>query len=125
MLREGRAFCGAEKTLLLILQPREKKKLFRGENYKKSVWELIAIIITQKIKTFAHDLSRLKENGKLAFKKYFDLNICRKMFKWNDLCTNKSMAVIPEMEKIGLSIYGRNNYSRVLLNIFLFWSKVN
>ena len=48
--------------------------------YEKSVWELITIRIMQKIQTVAHDLSRLKENGKLAFRKCFDQNIFSKMF---------------------------------------------
>ena len=56
--------------------------------------------ITQKIQNFAHrDLSRLKENGKLAFKNCFYHNKLRKMFKRNGLSTGKSMAIIPEMEE--------------------------
>ena len=51
----------------------------------------------QKIQTVAHDLSTLKENGKLAFRKCFDHNIFRKMFKRNGLSTGKSTA-IPGME---------------------------
>ena len=54
--------------------------------------------ITQKIQNFAHDLSRLKEKGKLAFRKCFDHNILWKMFKWNGYSTGKSTAMIPEME---------------------------
>ena len=54
--------------------------------------------ITKKIQTFAQDLSRLKENEKLAFRKCFDDNIFRKMFKWNGVSTGKSTASIPEME---------------------------
>ena len=54
--------------------------------------------ITQKIQTFAHDLSRLKENGKLAFRKCFDHRKFRRMFKRKGLSTGKSMAIIPEME---------------------------
>ena len=54
--------------------------------------------ITQKIQTFAHDLSRLKENGKLAFRKCSDHNKFRKMFKRNGPSTGKSTAIIPEME---------------------------
>ena len=48
--------------------------------------------ITQKIQTFAQDLSRLKENGKLAFRKCFDHNKFRKMFKRNGISTGKSTA---------------------------------
>ena len=54
--------------------------------------------IMQKIQTFGHDLSRLKENGKLAFRKCFGHNKFRKMFKSNDLSKGKSTAIIPEME---------------------------
>ena len=54
--------------------------------------------IMQKIQTFAHDLSWLKENVKLAFRKCFDHNIFRKMFKRSDISTGKSTAIIPEME---------------------------
>ena len=54
--------------------------------------------IMQKIQTFAHDLSRLKENGKLAFRKCSGHNKFRKMFKRNDLSKGKSTAIIPEME---------------------------
>ena len=46
--------------------------------------------IIQKIQTFAHDLSRLKENGKLPFRKCFGHNKFRKMFKRNDLSKGKS-----------------------------------
>ena len=54
--------------------------------------------ITQKIQTFAHGLSRLKGNGNLAFRKCFDHNIFRKLFKRNDLSMGKSTAIIPGME---------------------------
>ena len=45
-----------------------------------------------------HDLNRLKENGKLAFRKWVDHNIFHKMFKRNDLSMGKSRAIIPELE---------------------------
>ena len=48
------------------------------------------------IQPFAHDLGRLKENGKLAFRKCFDHNKFRKMFKRNGLSTGKYMAIIPK-----------------------------
>ena len=55
--------------------------------------------IKQKIQNFAHrDLSRLKENGELAFRKFYH-NKFRKMFKRNGLSTGESMAIIPEMEE--------------------------
>ena len=54
-----------EDTVLFISQYREHEKLFRDVNYKKkSVWELITVSLTTENPTFAHDLSRLKENGK-------------------------------------------------------------
>ena len=52
--------------------------------------------ITQKIQPFAHDLSKLKENGKLTFRKCFDHNKFRKMFKRNGLFMGKYMAIIPK-----------------------------
>ena len=77
--------------------------------------------ITQKIQTFAHNLSRLKENGKLAFRKRFDRYAFQNIFKRNGLSTGKSTAIIPEMECDHLFLaYRRNGYSGIFRNIFLF-----
>ena len=54
--------------------------------------------ITQKIQTFAHDLSRLKENGKLAFRKCLtttNFEKCSRGIAF--LRVIKSMTIIPEM----------------------------
>ena len=59
------------------------------------MWKLIIMSVTQK----AHaDLSRLKGNDKLAFRKYFKHKVFRKMFKRNGFSMGKSTAIIPEME---------------------------
>ena len=54
--------------------------------------------IAQKLQTFAHNLSRLKENRKLAFRKCFDRDAFQKIFKRNGLSMDISMDIIPEME---------------------------
>ena len=73
------------------------------------------------------NLSRLKENGKLAFRKYFDLNIFRKMFKRNDISMDKSRAVIVCSRNgiIILLTYGRNGNSGIIRNIFSSRNKGN
>ena len=72
------------------------------------------------------DLSKLKENGNLAFRKWFNHNIFRKIFKRNGLSTGKSTAIIYSRDGIiVLLTYARNGYSEIIWNIFLFRNKVN
>ena len=72
---------------MLISQQMEQKKLFRGENSKKkSVWELIAMGIMQKIQT-------VQVEGKSALTTTY-LKKCSRGI----LSMGKSTAIILEME---------------------------